>query len=51
MTGSEAGSWEVKGGLGLGTKHGMLQVQSERKGLQGGLGEPQAGWGAETGTG
>lgn len=35
MTGSEAGSWEVKGGLGLGTKHGMLQVQSERKGLEG----------------
>lgn len=29
------GSWEVKGGLGLGTKHRRLQVKSERKGLEG----------------
>lgn len=35
VKGSEAGSWEVKGGLGLGAKHRMLQVQSESKGPEG----------------
>lgn len=39
MTGREAGSWEVKAGLG--TKHGMLQVQSERKGLEGCRGDSE----------